>query len=304
MLYFLIKNLVKLASWFFCKQITVINQPEFNQKGPLLVVANHPNSFLDAILIGLFFTENVHFLARGDAFRQKRVRFILKTLKMIPVYRLSEGRENLHLNDYAFKESCRILENGGIVLIFIEGICINSHSLQSFKKGAARIALLANTNKFLKIVPIAITYNSFYKYGKEVQISAGNTMNASDLFPYKEEAKNYLHFNNQLKKQLNSLIQFKPMVKIEANMLQKILANIGRYLHFPLYQFINNTIRQKTKGTVFYDSVLFVVLMFVYPLYLLLLSLVIYLFIPSIWLVLFVLILHLVSARLALLFTC
>ena len=40
---------------------------------------------------------------------------------MIPVYRLREGKEFLHLNEYAFVESARLLKNNEAVLIFIEG---------------------------------------------------------------------------------------------------------------------------------------------------------------------------------------
>jgi len=301
-LYFLIKKWVKATTWLFCKQIRVINQQVLTQKGPILVVANHPNSFLDAILIGLFFTENVHFLARGDAFRQKKHRFLLKLLKMIPIYRLSEGKENLHLNEYAFTESCRILENGGIVLIFIEGICFNSHTLQPFKKGAARIALRAKTQVPLKIIPISITYNSFSSYGKNVLISPGNAMNASDLFPHNEEAKNFLHFNNELKTSLNNLIQYSSEMNDHPNIPQKALASIGHFLHLPLYKLISNTIRKKTTGTVFYDSVLFGVLMLVYPIYLLLFAGLIYWISESLPIAIVVLILHLILARMAILY--
>lgn len=302
MLYFLIKKWVKATSWLFCKQIRVINQLVFAQKGPLLVVANHPNSFLDAILIGSLFTENIHFLARGDAFRQKKHRFLLKLLKMIPIYRLSEGKENLHLNEYAFTESCRILENGGIVLIFIEGICINSHTLQPFKKGAARIALRTKPQVPLKIIPISITYNSFSTYGKNVLISAGKAINAVDLFPFNDEANNFLHFNNELKTSLNSLIQYSPETNNHPNMPQKALAIIGHFLHIPLYKLVSNTIREKTSGTVFYDSVLFGVLMLVYPVYLLVFAGFIYWISASLPIAIVVLILHLILARMAILY--
>lgn len=302
MLYFLIKKWVKATSWLFCKQIRVINQQVLIKKGPILVVANHPNSFLDAILIGLFFTENVHFLARGDAFRQKKHRFLLKLLKMIPIYRLSEGKENLHLNEYAFTESCRILENGGIVLIFIEGICINSHTLQPFKKGAARIALRAKTQEPLQIIPISITYNSFSTYGKNILISAGKAIKVSNLFPFNDEAKNFLHFNNELKMQLNNLIQYSSEKTNHPNIPQKALAIIGHLLHKPLYDLISNTIRIKTRGTVFYDSVLFGVLMLVYPIYLLLLAGLIFWISASLPITIVIILLHPILARMAILY--
>ncbi len=55
------------------------------------MACNHPNSFLDAIIIGAHFKRPVHFLARGDVFKHPLSKAILIRLKVIPIYRLSEG---------------------------------------------------------------------------------------------------------------------------------------------------------------------------------------------------------------------
>ena len=279
----------------------VKNRAVFSQKGPLLVVANHPNSFLDAILIGSYFTENVHFLARGDAFKQKKYRFLLKMLKMIPVYRLSEGRENLHLNEYTFSESKRILEAGGILLIFIEGICKNTHELQPFKKGAARIALQANTPTPLRILPVAIAYDSFSRFGKNVLVSAGNPIPVTLLFPYGEESRNYLFFNAALKSVLEVLLELPEETATIYAKPQQWLAVLGRILHQPLYRMISRIIRKKTAGTVFYDSVLFGTLLITYVIYLILLNMIIYGFTGSLLPAIPVTLLHIISAKFAIL---
>ena len=78
------------------------------QQGPLLIAANHPNSFLDAIILGSLFKTHVYSLARGDAFVGKFFTRILRSFKMLPVYRVSEGVENLEHN-YTTFEAC----NGG-----------------------------------------------------------------------------------------------------------------------------------------------------------------------------------------------
>lgn len=303
MIYHLFKKLIKLATRFFCKELTVVNRPVFKTKGPLLVVANHPNSFLDAILIGAQFSEKVHFLARGDAFNKKHHRFFLRMLNMIPVYRLSEGKENLHLNEYAFAESRRILAKGGIVLIFIEGICINSHELQPFKKGAARIAMSPELQQKLLILPVAITYDSFYRMGKRVRIAASTPTPASTLLPFPEPARNYTFFNRQLRAVLEVLIQLPQNTKQPVPQWAKPMVITGKILHYPLYRFISGTIRLKTRGTVFYDSVLFAALFVVYPVYLLLLGiLLICIQVPPVFVWMIVL-LHPLSARTRVLFS-
>lgn len=144
-------------------------------KGPLLLACNHPNSFLDAIIIGSYFKRPVHFLARGDAFRKPLVKKILTALKLIPIYRLSEGREYLALNDATFEQCGEILADGGIVLIFAEGLSKNEWSLRALKKGAARIAFTAFTNPHIreqfKVIPVGLNYNAFGTTGKRVIIN-------------------------------------------------------------------------------------------------------------------------------------
>ncbi len=260
------------------------------------MVANHPNSFLDAIIIGSIFRENVHFLARGDAFRQKKHRFLLKMLKMIPIYRLSEGKENLHLNEFAFKESKRILNNSGIVLIFIEGICVNSHELQPFKKGAARIALHSNTPNPLLVLPVSIAYDSFTRFGKNVRVDAAQPVLASALFPYEEESKNLNWFNEQLRPILKSMIHVPTSYKSGSSLIQSILAFIGKWLHYPFYFLLSKSIKEKTKGTVFYDSVLFGSLFLIYPIYLFIVHAILFAFTGSFMILLLSAMFHIIGA--------
>jgi hypothetical protein len=220
---------------------------------------------------------------------------------MIPIYRLREGKENLHLNEYAFHESKRILENGGIVLIFIEGICLNTNDIQPFKKGAARIAYRSKPPQPLRILPIALAYDTFNRFGKTVLINAGNGINASALFPYEEESKNYLFFNKQLKSQIEELVSAHPAIITNKKTPVELFAKFGKILHLPYYSTIKKFVQTKTAGTVFYDSVLFGVLMFTYPLYLILLSTLLFTIGLSFNIILAVLIVHILSAKVAVL---
>ena len=113
------------------------------EHGPLLIAANHPNSFLDAIILSSLFKFPVYSLARGDAFANRFVTKILTSLNMLPVYRVSEGVENLE-NNYTTFDACQeLFSQRKIVLIFSEGRCINEWHLRPLKKGTARLALTA-----------------------------------------------------------------------------------------------------------------------------------------------------------------
>lgn len=275
----------------------LVNPYLLQQKGPLLLVANHPNSFLDAIIIAAHFKAPVHFLARGDAFRKPWHNALLRLLQMIPIYRISEGRENLHRNEGAFEQSAALLRQNQIVLIFIEGICVHTHSLQPFKKGAARIALSVIQQKHpLTIMPVTITYHSFSSFGKNIRLTLDSPIDAKSLLPYEEDAKNFQHFNETLYGRLSAMIQIPPAFQAKQRILLALPALFGHFLHFPLYNLIKSAVQSKTKGTVFYDSVLFGALLLLYPLYLLLLSLLLLLLHISWQLIVALLLLHPLTA--------
>jgi hypothetical protein len=265
----LLKILIQAGLWLFCNKIHLKNKQLFKTKGPLLIIANHPNSFLDAVIIGSYYKRRVYFLARGDAFKKPIHRFLLESLNMIPVYRLREGKEFLHLNDYAFSRSIELLSKGFAVLIFIEGICVNSNELQPFKKGTARILEgIQKLNVYPTIHISGIAFNQFRGIGKIVNL----VVSEMKIVPQIQNSRDRVVFNQMVFDQLkeNILIPTIP-TKFNTN-------HLFYKIHLPFYKLIKNFVAKKTNNTVFYDSVLFSVLLFAYPLFLFILFLVLKLF--------------------------
>ena len=255
----ILKLFIRAALWLFCAEINTKNKYLLNTKGPLLIIANHPNSFLDAIIIGTRYNRTIHFLARGDVFTKKLHRFLLSLLNMIPVYRLREGKEFLHLNEYAFVESARLLKNNAAVLIFIEGTCLNTNALQPFKKGTARILQACHTeNLFPQIHLAGIAYNNFKGIGKRVNLCIETFSQTTAILSPKDR----VNFNNAVFEKLSALI-------LPTAHTPTIKKNALYYLNLPFYNIVYRFVDKKTKGTVFFDSVLFSVLFFLYPIYLL-----------------------------------
>ena len=254
----ILKLFIRAALWLFCAEINTKNKYLLNSRGPLLIIANHPNSFLDAIIIGSRYNRRIHFLARGDVFTKRHHRFLLKLLNMIPVYRLREGKEFLHLNEYAFVESARLLKNKEAVLIFIEGTCLNTNQIQPFKKGTARILQGCHAeNLFPQIHLAGISYNNFKGIGKRVNICLETVTQDKPIIT----AKDRVDFNNHVFSKLSTLI-------LPTAHTPTIKKNALYYFNKPFYHLVYALVDKKTKGTVFFDSVLFGVLFFLYPIYL------------------------------------
>ena len=58
--------------------------------GPLLLVANHPNSLLDPMLVAAVARRPVRFLAKAPLFTDAKVGWLIRAAGSIPVYRRSD----------------------------------------------------------------------------------------------------------------------------------------------------------------------------------------------------------------------
>ena len=263
----------------------------FKIDGPLLIAANHPNSFLDAIILATLFKKPVYSLTRGDVFAGKFYKKVLSSLHMLPVYRLTEGAENLGHNYTTFSLCKEIFKKNGIVLIFSEGQCINEWHLRSLKKGTARLAISAWQDQIpLKILPLGLNYSSFLTFGKNLQLNFGNIICEEDFSGGNSHGRSISQFNDKLQAQLNELvieIDKKDKAAIEAKFVvaqplwKKIFLFIpaiaGWLFHFALYLPLKKYCLKKMAHIDHYDSVLIGSLFILYPVYLLLLSTLLYL---------------------------
>lgn len=272
----------------FCCRNIYINRPEaLLAKGPMIIAANHPNSFLDAIILSVFFHHPIYSLARGDAFANKLVDSLLRSLNMLPVYRQSEGAENLEHNYTTFNECINIFKRKGIVLIFSEGLCVNEWHLRPLKKGTARLAINAwQQNINLSILPVGINYSSFKSFGKNVILNFGDVITAGDLNINLNEGEAIKNFNLQLHTRLRKLVieinkddkeKIKRKFYVHQSLIKKILlfvpAFAGWLLHVPLYLPLKLLIKNRSNDH--FDSIIIGLLFLLYPFYVLLISLII-----------------------------
>ena len=124
MLYRFLKIPARIAFYFYCRRLVVNDKNVFSSNGPLLIAANHPNSFLDAIILATLFNKPITSLVRGDVYKGKFIVKFLRALNMIPVFRISEGSENLGQNYETFLACMEIFRKNGIVKIkSVSDIC-------------------------------------------------------------------------------------------------------------------------------------------------------------------------------------
>lgn len=175
MLIFILKILMKITTKVFFKKLSVHNKQAVPKSGPVMILANHPSTFMDPIVISVILNRKVYYLAKGELFKSKFSQWILPKLNMIPVYRKQDDPNQMIKNKDTFEKCFEHLEKGGAILMFPEGISITERKLRPIKTGAARIVLGAeernNFNLGVKVITIGLNYENPHRFKKELFIN-------------------------------------------------------------------------------------------------------------------------------------
>ncbi|NIJ50983.1 1-acyl-sn-glycerol-3-phosphate acyltransferase [Dyadobacter arcticus] len=288
MFYYFSRFLIRLALPIYLKKLCLTGYKQLPQELPLLFASNHSDSFFDALVIGSVL-KPMYTLARGDVFKNPKVAFWLRQINLIPVFRGSEGRQYLKNHEITADESHNALKKGSPVLVFSEGVCVHEWKLRPLGKGTARMAHKTwygeDAVPTMKVIPTGVNYEHFRGFGKRVSLKFGDAISQADIATNPEEYEKWLReFNEILEKRMNNEILTIPGDLPKAEQLQKLnaffencpapgkgnvllqaIGVIGRTIHRPLLSVFKNKSAKLTARTVFYDSVLFGLLIYLYP---------------------------------------
>lgn len=151
--------------------------------GPVLLVANHPNSLLDPTLVVAAAGRPVRFLAKAPLFTDAKIGWLVKAAGAIPVYRRSDDPALMARNEDAFRAVFDALAGGAAVGIFPEGISHSEPSLAPLKTGAARIALgaAAIVGRSFPIVPVGLSFREKDIFRSDALVVRGAPLSWDDL---------------------------------------------------------------------------------------------------------------------------
>lgn len=176
MIYSLLKQIIRLTLFFFFRKIVVTGKEGIPEKGPIILVANHPNTFMDPLLIAAMTRQRIGFVANAGIFVNKMLRAIFSYFHVIPIFRKQDivpGEKPD--NKRSFLKCHEYLSEGGTLLIFPEGTSHYELKLRDIKTGTARIALsyeeLRGFEGNLNIVPIALDYSDSIQFRSVVSIT-------------------------------------------------------------------------------------------------------------------------------------
>jgi glycerol-3-phosphate O-acyltransferase / dihydroxyacetone phosphate acyltransferase len=152
-------GIARLALRGFFRDLEVVGREQVPEDRPLLLVANHFNALLDAVLVMHALGRLPRFVAKAALWRPAWARPFLWLAGMVPVTRPQDGGDTGG-NHSAFVSCHEQLARGGAVALFPEGGLSRAPRLRKLRTGAARIALGARVAgaRGLTIVPVGLFY--------------------------------------------------------------------------------------------------------------------------------------------------
>jgi 1-acyl-sn-glycerol-3-phosphate acyltransferase len=175
-----------LAFWLTHSKITVVGRKNIPADAPVIFAPNHQNALMDPLALVCTNRLQTVWLARADIFKSKAALPFLKFLKIWPVYRIRDGKENLSNNEDIFAKVVSLLENKKSVAAFPEAAHSGKRQMLPHKKAIPRIALEAeNKNGFrlgLQIVPVGISYSHYWAFNRSLLVQYGEPISIDDFW--------------------------------------------------------------------------------------------------------------------------
>ena len=184
MIYRLVRALWRAALFSFFRRIDVQGRERVPARGAVLVVSNHTNAFVDPLLMLTRLDRPVSLTAKSTLRRNPLLAALMRALNVIEFHRgqdRAEGADPTKNVDAMAAVRGRLAE-GGLVVIFPEGVSHSDPAMRPFKTGAARIALDfvdAAPGAALTVVPAGLHYEAKERFRSAAGVVFGEPFDAA-----------------------------------------------------------------------------------------------------------------------------
>lgn len=212
----------------------VVEGREHLPSGPVLFVANHPNSLMDPALIGYATQRPVHYFAKAPLFDVPVFGALMKALGMVPAYRGTDDRAAVRRNLETLELGARYLREGATVGIFPEGKTHDREGLELVRTGAARIAWSAvQSGAEFAVVPLGLNYERKERFRSSIWVGIGRPIPAVQFFREHggEERKALRRCTEEIDRRLKELV-----VHVASDRWEPVLDELDVLLPLPRQQ--------------------------------------------------------------------
>lgn len=191
---------VNYATRCHYRHIDVRGTERLPEDGPYILAPCHQSALMDPLVVLQALGGPIVFLARADIFAKPAARAALTFLRIMPAYRIRDGRDQLGRNAETFGKSVEVLTHGVPLCLMAEGTHNDRHQLRPLVKGMFRIAGEAwkaingvgeNAPEFdfegskpLYIVPVGLDYDEYEQPYSSVAMTVGTPI---DVRPFMQD---------------------------------------------------------------------------------------------------------------------
>ena len=177
MLLHLLRPMVRLILRVFFRKIDVRGDDRVPAGRPLILVVNHPNVMLDALILGVY-APGSRFLGKSTLFKRPLYTWFLRQIGVIPVARAQDEGSEMSRNRGMLRVACETLREGRSLVVFPEGASHGEMRVRDLKPGVVRIALRAEAEAEGRvcIVPVGLTYSDPGVFRSEAAVHFGEAI--------------------------------------------------------------------------------------------------------------------------------
>jgi 1-acyl-sn-glycerol-3-phosphate acyltransferase len=191
LLYNALSPLVQFGCRCHYNSFVVRGTENLPQDGAYIIAPCHQQALMEPLAVLCFAPKPPVFLARADIFKKPTIRAILTFLKIMPVYRIRDGKDQLGQNQEIFDRCRDVLLDGFPLCLMAEGRHNNRHHLLPMGKGMFRIAgetQLALGDYPLYIVPTGIDFDDYEMPYSNLVVNIGKPIPVQPFMEkYKED---------------------------------------------------------------------------------------------------------------------
>ena len=182
----------RVARWAvrrYYPHMEITDAERIPQTGPIVLCANHSNSMLDPVVIGIAARRPVRFMAKAPLFEFPVFGPLMFALGMVPAFRGMDDTRQVRRNLESLDIGAKILLGGHAMGIFPEGMSTDRAHLEKVRTGAARMALQALEEGAgrVQIVPLGLAYERKEAFRSSVLVRVGEPIEVADILAQQEQ---------------------------------------------------------------------------------------------------------------------
>lgn len=207
-LYKVVKFTLKAALYATHKKVCVFGLEHIPKNKPVLFLPNHQSALIDVLLIATDGSRKPYFLTRADVFGNPLLNFVFKFFRMIPIYRIRDGRKSLSKNESVFLNCATLLGKGEAIVMFPEANHSLKRRVRPLSKGFTRVLFKAKemySDVDICIIPVGLNYQDATKFSTSVAVYYGAPIMLNDYYNKVELAKSAVLLKEKVSSSLKTL---------------------------------------------------------------------------------------------------